>query len=97
MIRIHVHTACERSFRRFVEQAGLEVEFTGGEDADLAIVPARDREDECTETTLYAGGRIACPVACSAAERLAIPLLSFGAMMDELEIKVRRCALGCFR
>jgi len=97
MIRVNVHAGCMQTFRDFVDQAGLAVEFTSGEDADLVIVPARDRDDESTERTLCAGGRIGCPVACTAAERLQIPLLSFGAMLDELDIKVRGCALGCFR
>lgn len=97
MIRVHVDAQFESAFRGFVEQSGLAVAFTGGENADLTILPARDRDHESTGTTLYAGGRISCPVACTSAERLEIPLLTFGAMLDRLEIKIRGCALGCFR
>lgn len=55
-----------------------------------------DRDTQADGDTLVAGGRVACAVALNAAKRLRIPALGLGALLDDLDIKVRSCSLGCF-
>jgi hypothetical protein len=42
------------------------------------------------------GGRIACAAAFALAEKLKISKAQIGKALDELEIKIERCQLGCF-
>jgi hypothetical protein len=55
-----------------------------------------DHDTKADAGTLVAGGRVPCAVALSAAKRLRIPALGLGALLDELDIKVHSCSLGCF-
>lgn len=52
---------------------------------------------ECDLTTLHAGGWITCPAAQAAASKLQISNRAMGKILDLLDIKVRRCDLGCFQ
>jgi hypothetical protein len=95
MIRVCVDDERRAGLLEFARRAGLELEFTAAEQADLLIRPAGEQATG-GETTLYAGGQIECAVAWAAAGRLQLPLLVFGALLDHLAIKVRACCLGCF-
>jgi hypothetical protein len=55
-----------------------------------------DREQHADAEQLVAGGRVRCAVALGMAKRLGIPALGLGALLDELDIKVGSCSLGCF-
>jgi hypothetical protein len=55
-----------------------------------------DRSEEADADTLVAGGRIRCAVALAMAKRLRLPALGLGALLDELDVKVHTCSLGCF-
>ena len=52
---------------------------------------------ECDLVTLHAGGWITCPVARATASKLQIGNRAMGRILNLLEIKVRRCDLGCFQ
>jgi hypothetical protein len=41
-------------------------------------------------------GRIACAAACRLAEELAISRKEMGELLNELNIKIKHCQLGCF-
>ncbi len=59
-------------------------------------VVSGDRSGEADSDTLVAGGRIRCAVALGMAKRLRLPALGLGALLDELDVKVHTCSLGCF-
>ena len=46
--------------------------------------------------TLRAGGWIACATAFETAARLGITPRQLGPLLDELDIRIRACQLGCF-
>ena len=41
--------------------------------------------------------RLPCAAAFALSRRLGIPLASIGEVCDELDIRITRCQLGCFR
>jgi LAO/AO transport system kinase len=44
----------------------------------------------------FPGDRIACASAFALAEKMEISKAEMGRVLDELEIKIERCQLGCF-
>ena len=51
---------------------------------------------ESDPATLYSGGWIKCENARLMAKNLGISKPQMGKLLDELNIKVRQCGLGCF-
>jgi hypothetical protein len=46
--------------------------------------------------TIYSGGWIPCETARELAGKLEISLPSIGKLMNELDVKIKDCGLGCF-
>ncbi len=67
-----------------------------GDSLAYARIEQGDRSQHAEADLLVAGGRIHCAVALAMAKRLGIPAIGLGALLDELEIKVGSCSLGCF-
>lgn len=42
------------------------------------------------------GGKISCKAACDVADATGVPKSRIGELLDEMEIKIRACQLGCF-
>ena len=82
-------------FAEFVEQQGLPLEPRTNGDCDLRVVHA-ERGVESDASNLQAGGWIACPVAWQLARKLGTSTAKVGALMEFLDVKIRKCALGCF-
>ena len=79
----------------FVRRRKLPLRVVLGGPCRVRIVEGAGRR-ACSPATLYAGGWIACPVARAVAARLGVPYRQAGALLDFLDIKIRRCDLGCF-
>lgn len=62
--------------------------------ATLAI--RRDRGRQSEMDVLYADGWVACEAARGMAGRLGVSLPAMGELLELLNVKVRRCGLGCF-
>ncbi len=73
----------------------IAADSPGSEQAVLAVRRTATRQQSGGEL-LYAGGWITCETALGLASSLDLPSRQVGALMDELEIKVRACSLGCF-
>ena len=56
----------------------------------------QDRK-ECGIGILYCGGWIACETARTLANKLEIPMTQMGSVLSYLDIKIRKCSLGCFK
>ena len=41
--------------------------------------------------------RISCQAACEIADKAGVPKLRVGKLIDEMEIKIQSCQLGCFK
>jgi LAO/AO transport system kinase len=73
-------------FRRLAAKRAAKKSNPGGPSANLL---RRVRAE-------VKGGRIACASAFVLAEKLKIPRAEMGRALDELEIRITRCQLGCF-
>ena len=80
--------------RDFIKQEGIDLSVAGR--GGLVRIVRKSRVHECDIRTLRAGGNVSCAVARSVSQRLSIPPLAVGRLMDHLGIKIRRCELGCF-
>ncbi len=76
------------------QEIPLEV-VCGGEGA-VRVAQSGERR-ECDLTTLHAGGWITCPTAWAMASGLQIGNPAMGKILNLLDIRVRRCDLGCFQ
>ena len=80
-----------------VGRLDLPLQVVTDGDATLQVVAAEGgARPESTVDTLYAGGWIACPTALELAEKLQVDSHKFGALVNSLDIKIKRCQLGCF-
>lgn len=84
-----------RRIADFVRRRRLPLRVVGGGPCLVRVVVAPGRK-ACTSSTLYPGGWIACPVARAVAARLGIPPRQARVLLDLLDIRIRRCELGCF-
>lgn len=96
MIRICADDSLLAKLVQFGKESDLTIEWAEPEEADLCVSTTETHEF-CKEQTLYAGGLIRCAMALSLAKHLHLPLLTFGALLEHLDIRVRECSLGCFQ
>ncbi|UCG50058.1 MAG: hypothetical protein JSU94_09780 [Phycisphaerales bacterium] len=82
--------------REFLATEAIGIEMVVDRSCGLNVVPCTDRR-ECDLNTLYPGGWITCETARAAARNLGISFSQMGKLLDHLNIKVRRCSLGCFQ
>lgn len=66
------------------------------ENADVTVEICTGDRLESDLTKLYSGGWIKCENARLTAKNLDITRRQMGKLLDELNIKVRECGLGCF-
>jgi len=84
------------SMRRLVADEAIGVQITGGGECTMRVENDKPQM-ESDLTALRAGGWITCPVAWAVASKLQITNMAVGRILSFLEIKVRRCDLGCFQ
>ncbi|GAG25184.1 unnamed protein product [marine sediment metagenome] len=75
------------------ESFALNVSCEGPGEVKVVKSAGRDKSDV---ETIQSGGWIECPTALAMAGRLGISTRQMGAILDFLEVKIRKCALGCF-
>jgi len=80
----------------FLTAEGIDLALATDGAGDVAVVPTGAERQESTAETVYAGGWIACPTALGLAGKLGIASGQVGRLLDHLEVKIRRCSLGCF-
>jgi len=72
------------------------VQVNASSEADISIdSPSEKLESE--PNLLHIGGRISCPTAFVAANRLGMSRGDFGKFANLLNIKIFGCQLGCFK
>ena len=76
------------------ESMSLDVVTGGG---GTVCVEASTARQQCRTNVLYTGGWIACSDALTIADVLDIGAGNMGKLLNMLDIRVRRCQLGCFR
>ncbi len=80
----------------FLNEEGIDLDIVDGADCTVQVVNTDERR-RCGLRRLYPGGFIACETARGAAVKLGIRTRQMGKLLDFLNIKVRNCALGCFK
>ena len=75
------------------ESIDLNVSCEGPGEVKAVKSAARDKSDA---ETIQSGGWIECATALAMAGRLGISTRHMGAILDFLDVKIRKCALGCF-
>ncbi|GEM_PF-1100031 len=93
--RIGAEPPISEELAAFVSGSGVRLHVVDVQDAALAVRVSEDRR-ECDLNVLYQGGWIMCGTARALADKLGIANGEMGRLMDQLDIKVRGCALGCF-
>ena len=75
------------------ESIDLNVSCEGPGEVKAVKSAGRDKSDV---ETIQSGGWIECPTAWAMAEGLGISTRQMGVILEFLDVKIRRCALGCF-
>jgi len=95
--KLRVPGSIAAPLRDFLEAQGIAVEVVTDEPCAVEIVECPSGERLQSDTrTIYSGGWIACETARDVAGKLGVPLGKMGKLMDQLNVKIRQCSLGCF-
>jgi hypothetical protein len=95
MKTIRVQNDLRSAFEEFISKNGVRLKVITKGQGIVNIVKSSERL-ECDKSTLRTGGWITCETALAVAAKLDIEPIQAGNMMDHLDIKIRRCGLGCF-
>jgi hypothetical protein len=79
----------------FLETSELDLEIVESEPCDIRVEAGGERR-ESTADRLEAGGWIGCATAWTMAAKYKLALRRLGALLNVLDVKVRKCDLGCF-
>ena len=93
--RLAVPETMLESVSGFVTREGIPLDVVPGSAGDVQVVQSAQRQ-QSTATVLESGGWIACSTALQIAEKLGVKSTAVGKLLDELDIRVRACQLGCF-
>ncbi|MHC4855541.1 MAG: hypothetical protein ACYS72_03965 [Planctomycetota bacterium] len=95
MNKVYADSALFESLSEFVDREGIQIELSQEDGSKVRILVSDDPKESGRET-LYAGGWIACRTALAMAQKLELPTVQIGALLNHLNIKVKNCSLGCF-
>ncbi len=96
MKKICVPTSITSPFQEFFDNEGIAVEIVTGRQFDVKVVQCNNQRESNLDT-IFSGGWITCGMARSLAKKMKIPLDQMGKMLNHLDIKIRKCSLGCFK
>ncbi len=94
--RIYVEIPLKDKLLEFISDENIDVEIVTGQPCDIKVIRSDERIESDLDT-IYSGGWIACEVARSIAKKINISLSQMGALMNRLDVKIRKCSLGCFK
>lgn len=95
MKTISVPESVSVGLKRFVDDNSIPVGIQV-ENGDLTVEDTGTERRESTLDFLYSGGWVTCATARAIAANLEITLSQMGQMLDHLNVKVKKCGLGCF-
>ena len=94
--RICVETSIKAQLQKFLDAEGIKIEVATDQNYDVAVVKCDDRKESNLDK-IYSGGWIVCETARALAKKLEISISQMGQLLDELDVKIRSCSLGCFK
>ena len=94
MKKICVDAAMADKLAGFVadEGIGLGIVIEGG---DVTVTACEDQRQSDLET-IYSGGWVGCEMGRALAGKLRITAGQMGKLLNYLDVKIRKCELGCF-
>jgi len=94
--RICVEVSTAEQLREFIGAEGIKLEVITDGCCDVTVVRCDGRR-ESDLSTVYSGGWIECETARALAKKLQITVGQTGKLLNYLDVKIRRCGLGCFQ
>ena len=94
--RIYVEISLKDKLYEFFNKENIDIEIVTNLPCDIKVIQSEERV-ECDLETIYSGGWIACETARSVAKKMGISLSQMGNLLNHLDVKIRRCTLGCFK
>lgn len=94
--QIFVEISIATQLQEFLSREKIDVGIVANQPGDVKIVQCEDRRESNLDV-IYSGGCIACETARSLAEKMNISLDKMGKLLNHLDVKIRRCSLGCFK
>ena len=94
--RICVEALIAEQFREFLDAEEIKIGVVTDGSYDVAVVQCDERK-ESNLNTIYTSSWITCEMARSLAKKMNIPLDQTGKLLNYIDVKIRRCSLGCFK
>lgn len=94
--RIYVEIPIKEKLEEFINNQNIDLEIVTEKPCDIKIIRADERRESDSDT-IYSGGWIACEMARSIAKKMEISLSQMGNLMNQLNVKIGKCSLGCFK
>jgi hypothetical protein len=91
---IEISTA--EQLREFLDREKIGIDIVTDQPCDVKVIRCDDRRESDSDT-IYSGGWITCEMARSLAKKMKISLGQMGKLLNHLDVKIRRCSLGCFK
>ena len=88
-------TQLRSKIESFQADNGLTIPLNENGSGDVTVEIVTERK-ESSPTLLYSGGWLSCATAWEMSDILGISKAHMGMLLDLLEVKVRKCDLGCF-
>ena len=94
--RIYVEISLKDKLQEFVNSENIDIEIVNEEPCDIKIIRTTEKIESDLDT-IYSGGWIKCEMARSLAKKMEISLSRMGNLLNLLDVKIRKCSLGCFK
>ncbi|MHC4636491.1 MAG: hypothetical protein ACYTBP_07170 [Planctomycetota bacterium] len=93
---ICVDVSIANLLREFLDSEGIKIEVVTDGHCNVTVVQCEGRKESDLDS-IYSGGWITCETARALAKKLGIPVMHMGKLLNHLDVKIRRCGLGCFQ
>ncbi len=94
--RVCVEISIADKLREFLDREKIDIDIVTDQPCDIKVIQCDDRRESDLDA-IYSGGWITCEMARSLAKRTEISLDQMGKLLNQLDVKIRRCSLGCFK
>jgi hypothetical protein len=94
--RVCIEISTAEQLREFLDREKIDIDIVTGQLCDIKVIRCNDHRESDSDT-IYSGGWITCEMARSLAKKIDISLGQTGKLLNHLDVKIRRCSLGCFK
>ena len=94
--RICVEISIADKLRGFFNSEKIDIDVISGQPDNIEVRQCDDHRESNLDI-IYSGGWITCEIARSLAQKMEISLEQTGKLLNLLNVKIRRCSLGCFK